>query len=217
MLAIASEAMGPVQHGFICTNVVLPMQIIINRPHKRNAFRPRTVQELSLCFADARDDPDVGVVVLTGPPPSARQQRSDVHDAPSITDGPVAAAGWFASFKAPSAAVLATKCTPCARSPIRSRRALPTDIADLRVCRTCQSGCMASPMMLVSARRAQGRARSRSAAAAIRRSAAGAATSAPTACRASTSWICRRVLLLRSPSPSCAAWVAQHVFCDARS
>ena len=43
------------------------MQITINRPHKRNAFRPRTVQELSLCFADARDDPDIGVVILTGP------------------------------------------------------------------------------------------------------------------------------------------------------
>ena len=41
-------------------------QITINRPQKRNAFRPRTVQELSLCFADARDDPDVGVVILTG-------------------------------------------------------------------------------------------------------------------------------------------------------
>ena len=45
------------------------VQITINRPHKRNAFRPRTVQELSLCFADARDDPDVGVVILTGAPP----------------------------------------------------------------------------------------------------------------------------------------------------
>lgn len=42
------------------------LQISINRPHKRNAFRPRTVQELSLCFADARDDPDVGVIILTG-------------------------------------------------------------------------------------------------------------------------------------------------------
>ena len=44
-------------------------QITINRPHKRNAFRPRTVAELSLCFADARDDPDIGVVILTGPTP----------------------------------------------------------------------------------------------------------------------------------------------------
>ena len=46
-------------------------QISINRPHKRNAFRPRTVQELSLCFADARDDPDVGVIILTGVLPAA--------------------------------------------------------------------------------------------------------------------------------------------------
>ena len=41
-------------------------QISINRPHKRNAFTPRTVTELSLCFTDARNDPAVGVVVLTG-------------------------------------------------------------------------------------------------------------------------------------------------------
>lgn len=42
------------------------MQITINRPDKRNAFTPRTVQEMSWCFADARDDPTVGVVILTG-------------------------------------------------------------------------------------------------------------------------------------------------------
>lgn len=41
-------------------------KITFNRPEKRNAFRPRTVLELSLCFADARDDPDVGVIILTG-------------------------------------------------------------------------------------------------------------------------------------------------------
>ncbi len=41
-------------------------QITINRPHKRNAFTPLTVREMSLCFADARDDPAIGVVVLTG-------------------------------------------------------------------------------------------------------------------------------------------------------
>ncbi|GLC45681.1 hypothetical protein PLESTB_001317300 [Pleodorina starrii] len=41
-------------------------KITINRPERRNAFRPRTVQELSWCFSDAREDPDVGVVVLTG-------------------------------------------------------------------------------------------------------------------------------------------------------
>jgi hypothetical protein len=41
-------------------------QITINRPEKRNAFRPRTVQEMSWCFADAREDPAIGVIILTG-------------------------------------------------------------------------------------------------------------------------------------------------------
>ncbi|KXZ54411.1 hypothetical protein GPECTOR_5g66 [Gonium pectorale] len=41
-------------------------KITINRPEKRNAFRPRTVQELSWCFGDARDDPQVGVIIFTG-------------------------------------------------------------------------------------------------------------------------------------------------------
>ncbi|KAG1660052.1 hypothetical protein FOA52_010037 [Chlamydomonas sp. UWO 241] len=41
-------------------------KITINRPEKRNAFRPETINELALCFADARDDPDVGVIILTG-------------------------------------------------------------------------------------------------------------------------------------------------------
>ncbi|MEW5308719.1 MAG: hypothetical protein WDW38_000656 [Sanguina aurantia] len=40
--------------------------ISINRPEKRNAFRPQTVLELSNCFADARDDPSIGAVILTG-------------------------------------------------------------------------------------------------------------------------------------------------------
>jgi naphthoate synthase len=48
--------------------VNLGLQIVINRPHKRNAFTPLTVREMSLCFADARDDPAVGVIVLTGTP-----------------------------------------------------------------------------------------------------------------------------------------------------
>lgn len=41
-------------------------KVTISRPHRRNAFRPRTVQEMSWCFADARDDPSVGVIILTG-------------------------------------------------------------------------------------------------------------------------------------------------------
>lgn len=41
-------------------------QITINRPHRRNAFTPRTVAELSACFSAARDDPAVGAIILTG-------------------------------------------------------------------------------------------------------------------------------------------------------
>ena len=40
--------------------------ITINRPEVRNAFRTRTVAELTDAFGDARWDPSVGVVVLTG-------------------------------------------------------------------------------------------------------------------------------------------------------
>ena len=41
-------------------------KITICRPEVRNAFRPQTLFELSDAFNVARDDPDVGVVVLTG-------------------------------------------------------------------------------------------------------------------------------------------------------
>ena len=41
-------------------------RITINRPEVRNAFRPETVEEMQRAFADARDDADVGVVILTG-------------------------------------------------------------------------------------------------------------------------------------------------------
>eukprot|EP00891_Asterochloris_glomerata_P005664 jgi/Astpho2/5664/Aster-02909 len=44
----------------------MPLQITINRPQKRNAFTPLTTYEMSLCFTDARNDPKVGVVILTG-------------------------------------------------------------------------------------------------------------------------------------------------------
>ena len=40
--------------------------ITINRPEVRNAFRTRTVVELTDAFGDARWDPSVGVAVLTG-------------------------------------------------------------------------------------------------------------------------------------------------------
>ncbi|HEY4027993.1 MAG TPA: 1,4-dihydroxy-2-naphthoyl-CoA synthase [Candidatus Dormibacteraeota bacterium] len=41
-------------------------RITINRPEVRNAFRPKTLFELSQAFNDARDDPEVGVIILTG-------------------------------------------------------------------------------------------------------------------------------------------------------
>jgi len=41
-------------------------RITINRPEVRNAFRPQTLFELSHAFNVARDDPEVGVIILTG-------------------------------------------------------------------------------------------------------------------------------------------------------
>jgi naphthoate synthase len=46
-------------------------RITINRPEKRNAFRPRTVQELCDAFTRMRDDPTIGVVLFTGAGPAA--------------------------------------------------------------------------------------------------------------------------------------------------
>ncbi|XP_024991413.1 1,4-dihydroxy-2-naphthoyl-CoA synthase, peroxisomal isoform X2 [Cynara cardunculus var. scolymus] len=41
-------------------------KITINRPERRNAFRPHTVKELIRAFNDARDDGTIGVIILTG-------------------------------------------------------------------------------------------------------------------------------------------------------
>ena len=46
-------------------------KITINRPEVRNAFRPETVVELSDAFTRAREDLDVGVIILTGEGPDA--------------------------------------------------------------------------------------------------------------------------------------------------
>jgi len=46
-------------------------KITINRPEVRNAFRPETVIELSDAFTRAREDPAVGVIILTGEGPDA--------------------------------------------------------------------------------------------------------------------------------------------------
>jgi naphthoate synthase len=46
-------------------------KITINRPEVRNAFRPQTLFELREAFTLAQDDPEVGVIVLTGEGPDA--------------------------------------------------------------------------------------------------------------------------------------------------
>src|SRR6476660_7213651 len=41
-------------------------KITIDRPEVRNAFRPQTIIEMSRALEQAREDPDVGVIVLPG-------------------------------------------------------------------------------------------------------------------------------------------------------
>ena len=48
------------------------VRIAINRPEVRNAFRPKTVDELVATLTHAAEDPRVGVVLLTGNGPSAK-------------------------------------------------------------------------------------------------------------------------------------------------
>ena len=58
-------------------------KITINRPEVRNAFRPKTVMELIDAFTVAREDNEVGVIVLTG----ANTVRVKIkrHSAPAVT------------------------------------------------------------------------------------------------------------------------------------
>ncbi len=44
-------------------------KITINRPHRRNAFTPETVSQMYDAMLDAREDPSVGVILLTGAGP----------------------------------------------------------------------------------------------------------------------------------------------------
>ncbi|MDM1546832.1 1,4-dihydroxy-2-naphthoyl-CoA synthase [Empedobacter falsenii] len=48
------------------------MRIAFNRPEVRNAFRPKTVFELLDAFQLAEEDREVGVILLTGEGPSAK-------------------------------------------------------------------------------------------------------------------------------------------------
>src|SRR3954454_6534231 len=46
-------------------------KITINRPEVRNAFRPLTVSEIKQALDMARDDGEIGVIVITGEGPDA--------------------------------------------------------------------------------------------------------------------------------------------------
>lgn len=46
-------------------------RVTINRPEVRNAFRPETVKEMIDAFNDAREDQNVGVILLTGAGPAS--------------------------------------------------------------------------------------------------------------------------------------------------
>lgn len=48
------------------------VRVAFDRPEVRNAFRPRTVDELAAALDHARQDPGIGVVLLTGNGPSPK-------------------------------------------------------------------------------------------------------------------------------------------------
>src|SRR5882757_4051477 len=72
------DAWKPIQ-GFDFTDITYhraidqgTVRIAFNRPEVRNAFRPKTVDELSTALEHARISADVGVVILTGNGPSPK-------------------------------------------------------------------------------------------------------------------------------------------------
>ena len=71
-------------------------KITIDRPEVRNAFRPQTVIELSHAFELAREDAEVGVVILTGEGPLAFCSGGDQRvrgDSGYMTDDAKASGG----------------------------------------------------------------------------------------------------------------------------
>src|SRR3954464_11144859 len=68
-------------------------KITIDRPEVRNAFRPQTMGEISDALERAREDIDIGVVVLTGEGPLACRPRGDQRlrgDTGYVGDDPAA-------------------------------------------------------------------------------------------------------------------------------
>ena len=126
-------------------------KITICRPEVRNAFRPQTLFELQDAFERARNDPDVGVIVLTGEGPDAfcsgGDQRIRGDDGYVGDDGigrlnvldlqvqirRAARSRWSRWWRATRSAA-ATCCTSCATSPSR-----PTTPASARPARSVGS------------------------------------------------------------------------------
>src|SRR5690606_35897833 len=50
-------------------------RIAFNRPDIRNAFRPKTVFELYEALSDAKEDNDIGVVLVSGEGPSPKDGK----------------------------------------------------------------------------------------------------------------------------------------------
>jgi naphthoate synthase len=70
-LAIAWQPQGSYSDILFDLSDECIARITINRPHKRNAFRPQTVTELFDAFSRVRDNPRIGVVLFTGAGPAA--------------------------------------------------------------------------------------------------------------------------------------------------
>jgi naphthoate synthase len=64
------ETLGDVTYHLDVTGRIA--RVAFNRPEVRNAFRPQTVDELARALDDARQNPRVGVVLLTGNGPSSK-------------------------------------------------------------------------------------------------------------------------------------------------
>jgi len=88
------------------------VRIAFDRPEVRNAFRPRTVDELAHALDHARQSPDVGCVLLTGNGPSPRDggwafcsggdQRIRGRDGYKYEDGEDSAGSTTAGSKPPT-------------------------------------------------------------------------------------------------------------------
>ncbi|GAB3396764.1 1,4-dihydroxy-2-naphthoyl-CoA synthase [Humibacter soli] len=70
MQAPAGEAFTDITYHL--SNDARIARVAFNRPEVRNAFRPHTVDELYVALDDARQNPRVGVVLLTGNGPSPK-------------------------------------------------------------------------------------------------------------------------------------------------